>query len=333
MEERHRARYKEKRLYARLPRLEESPKTCAAEVELFVTTIKEEVKRAGLPDNLYELVINQMSITVATSYHRLAATKFPGLPPTYERLVEAMGESGAPKKPEGHLLKEIRTLEAGKMGVWPLREQLDRMYPTYLALCRRTPKVPVIAEQIVVGIYLRYLPKDLGAQVRDLSPDADLETLYAAAKFAAAGEDRRTTHPLLRGARGLSVVSGDVTELLMVTCELTGSRDPVFADREPGAPAIPAAMEVNRPGASFHEESARPPVPDRRRERVLDRHARPMMSSPRVPPRPYVPRTRYGFEDVPGRDQGPPVPRGRAAVQLIGATPRVRARCDGRRST
>ena len=67
------------------------------------------------------------------------------------------------------------------------------MYQTYLALCRQTRKLPVIIEQIVVGIYLRYLPEDLGAQVRDLAPDSDLETFYAAAKFATPREDRRTT--------------------------------------------------------------------------------------------------------------------------------------------
>ena len=52
----------------------------------------------------------------------------------------------------------------------------------------------MIADQIVVGIYLRYLPEELGSQVRDLPSDAGLETLDAAAKFAAAREDRRTTH-------------------------------------------------------------------------------------------------------------------------------------------
>ena len=196
------------------------------------------------------------------------------------------------------------------MGVWPLREQLDRMYQTHLALCRRTRKVPVITEQIIVGIYLRYLPEDLGAQVRDLAADADLQTLYAAAKFAAAREDRPTTHPLLRDTRGLSVASGDVIKLLRVTGELTRSRDPAFIDRETQAPAIPAAMGDNRSGASFHEESARPPVPDRRREAYPDQHARPTMSSPRVPPRPYVPRFRCSFEDVPGHGQGHPgIPR------------------------
>ena len=71
MEERHGARDKEKRLCSRLPRLEESPKTYA-EVELFLTAIEEKAERAGLPDRLYELAINQMSIRLATSYSRLA---------------------------------------------------------------------------------------------------------------------------------------------------------------------------------------------------------------------------------------------------------------------
>ena len=158
------------------------------------------------------------------------------------------------------------------------------MYQTYLALCHRTRKVSLITEQIVVGIYLRYLPEDLGAQVRDLASDADLETLYAAAKFVAAREDRRTTHTLLRDARGLSGASGDVTGSLTFTGELSGSRDPAFADGEPRAPSISATMGVNRPGASFHEERARPSVPDRRREEFPYRHARPTMSSARVPP-------------------------------------------------
>ena len=115
MEKRHWARDKEKRLYAQLPRLEESPMTYT-KMELFLTAIEEKAERAGLPNKPYELAINQMSITLATSYRRLSATNFPGLPPTYERLVEAM-VSVAPGKPEGHLLNEIRTLEAGTMGV------------------------------------------------------------------------------------------------------------------------------------------------------------------------------------------------------------------------
>ena len=103
-------------MYARLPRLEESPKTYA-EVELFLTA-GEEADRAGLPDKRYELAINQMSITLATTCRRLATTNFPGLPPTNERLVEAMVESVAPGKPEDHLMKEIKTFEAAKAGVW-----------------------------------------------------------------------------------------------------------------------------------------------------------------------------------------------------------------------
>ena len=66
-----------------------------------------------------------------------------------------MVESVAPGEPEGHLLKELKTLKAGNMGFWPLREHLDGIYQTYLALCRRTRKVPLLTEQIVVGIYLR----------------------------------------------------------------------------------------------------------------------------------------------------------------------------------
>ena len=207
MKEQHWVRDEEKRLYARLPRVEDSPKTYA-EVEILLTAIEEEAGRAGLQDKLHELAINQMSITLATSYRRVSAIKFPGLPRIYERLVEAMVKGVAPGNPEGHFLKESRTLEVGTMGVWLLREQLDRMYQTYLDLRRRTHKGPVITEQIVVGIYLRYLPEDLEAYVRDLASDADLETLYTAAKFAAAREDRRTTHPLLRDSRGLSAASG-----------------------------------------------------------------------------------------------------------------------------
>ena len=81
MEERHRVRDKETRLYARLPRLDESPKTYA-EVELSLTAIEEEAELAGLQDKLDELAINQMSTTLATSNRRLSATKFPGLSPT-----------------------------------------------------------------------------------------------------------------------------------------------------------------------------------------------------------------------------------------------------------
>ena len=128
-----------------------------------------------------------------------------------------MVDGVAPGKPEGHILKEIETLEAGRMEIWTLREQLNRMYQTYLALCRRTRTIPVITEQIVFGVYLRYLPDKWGDQVRDLVSDADLEMLYAAAKFAAAREDSRTTHPLLRDARSLPLPGVDETGLLMIS--------------------------------------------------------------------------------------------------------------------
>ena len=101
----------------------------------------------------------------------------------------------------------------------------------------------MITEQIVLGIYLRYLREDLGAQVRDLTPDAELETPYAAAKFAAPTEDRCTTHPLLRDAQGLSAVSRDVTGLLAVPGESAESRDPGFAAREPRSPARPPSWK------------------------------------------------------------------------------------------
>lgn len=126
MEERHRVRDEKKPLYARLTPLEDFPKTYT-EVELFLTAIEEEAGRAALQNKLYELATTNVSISPATSYRRLSATRFPGLPASYERLVEAMVECVAPGKPGGHLLKEIKTLDVGRMGVWPLREELDRM--------------------------------------------------------------------------------------------------------------------------------------------------------------------------------------------------------------
>lgn len=129
MEERRRIRDKDKRLHARPPRLEDSQKTYA-EVQVFLTAIEGEAERVGLQNKLYELAINQMSITLAANYRRLSATKFLGLPASCEKLVETLVKSVAPGKPEGHLL--IKTLGVGKTGVWPLREQLDRIYQTYL---------------------------------------------------------------------------------------------------------------------------------------------------------------------------------------------------------
>ena len=128
------------------------------------TAIEGEAERAGLQDKLYELAINQVSITLATNYRRLSATKFPGLPPSYEGLVESMVKTVALGEPDGHLLKEIKSLEVGNLvGLALLREELDRLYQTYLGLCRRTHKVPVTTKQIVVGINLPWLPQNLGA--------------------------------------------------------------------------------------------------------------------------------------------------------------------------
>ena len=255
-----------------------------------------------------------MSISLATRYRSLAATKFPGLPPTYERLIEAMVERVTPGQPEAHLVKEIKTLEAGKMGVWPLREQPDRMNRrTCLALCRRTRKVPLITKQIVVGIYLRHLPEELGAQSRDLAPDAELETLYTAAKFAAAKEHRRTMHPLLRDTRGLPLSSGDAAALLRISGELDGSSDPTFAARELRAPAAHIADgAVDRHGGGFYGNGTGSPASDRRREGFPDRPTRPTAMFPHVPPRPHAPRARFSFGDAQGRDRGPPVPWHRA---------------------
>ena len=72
-------------------------------------------------------------------------------------------------------------------------------------------------------------------------------------------------------------------------------------------------MEVLSPEEAFYEEGARPLVPDRRREGFPDRYKRPIMAASRAPSRLHAFRSPVALEDVPGRDQGPPVPRGRAA--------------------
>ena len=86
-------------------------------MKLYLTAMDKKAQRAGLPERPYDLAINQMSITLAASYRRDGATTFPGLSPTYESLVESMLDSVAPGNPEGYVLKEIRTLEAGPMRV------------------------------------------------------------------------------------------------------------------------------------------------------------------------------------------------------------------------
>ena len=196
------------------------------------------------------------------------------------------------------------------------------MYQIYLALCRRSHKAPVITEQIVVGIYLRYLPEDLGTEVRDLASDDDLESLYTAAKFAAASEDRRTTHPPLRDARGSSGANGDVATLFTITWDLTGNRYPVFADGEQRASALTTPAGAIRPSRVPHEEGPRQQGADRRQEGFQERPACPTMQSSLVPPRAYLPRSRYGFEDVPSRDRGHPGPLDRVFDRRYSADPR-----------
>ena len=105
----------------------------------------------------------------------------------------------------------------------------------------------------MVGISLRYLPEELGAHVRELASGADEGTLYTAATFAAAREDRRITHPLLRDARGLPFPSGHADGLLMISGESAGSSDPIFAARELRAPAAHTAdRAVYRHDGRFH---------------------------------------------------------------------------------
>ena len=114
--------------------------------------------------------------------------------------------------------------------------------------------------------------------------------LYTGAKFAAARENRRITHPSLREARDPTGANGNVTGLFTITGELAGSRDPVFADQEQRASAISMTTGAIRPSALPHEEGVRYQGPNRRREGFQDRHARLTMPSSRVPPPAYVPR-------------------------------------------
>ena len=84
----------------------------------------------------------------------------------------------------------------------------------------------MITEQIVAKISLRYLPEDLRAQVWHLAREADLKSLYAVAKLAAARAERRTTQPLLRDARDLPGVCGHMTVLLTLTGDLSVTTQP-----------------------------------------------------------------------------------------------------------
>ena len=93
---------------------------------------------------------------------------------------------------------------------------------------------------------------------------------------------------------------------------------------QPSPPGSPLAQHTRSHGnpqirRGVPREVARPPVPYRRREGFLDRRARPMMAASRAAPRPYVSRSRFGFQDVPGRKQEPPIPRIRAAERRYSA--------------
>ena len=93
--------------------------------------------------------------------------------------------------------------------------------------------------------------------MRNVASDADLEPLYTAAKFAAAREDRRTTHPLLRDARGLSLPGSDAAELLMISRESLRSSDPASASRELRAPAAHTADRAAHRYGGDSTEAAR----------------------------------------------------------------------------
>ena len=96
----------------------------------------------------------------------------------------------------------------------------------------------MITEQIVVEIYRRYLPEDLGAQLQGLAFHAQWDTLYAAATFPAPREGRRATQPFVLETPGLTGANADVAGFLTITAELSESRAPILADGEPRARPI-----------------------------------------------------------------------------------------------
>ena len=93
--------------------------------------------------------------------------------------------------------------------------------------------------------------------------------------------------------------------------------------RNPAAsPPATIDREFHRQGGQFRGDGSGPPPSDCRREGFPDRPARPMMMTSRAPPRPYTPRARFSFEDVQGRDQGPPLSRNRAMERRYSADSR-----------
>ena len=120
-----------------------------------------------------------------------------------------------------------------------------------------------------------------------------------------------------------------VAGLLTFTGGLSGSRGRHFADRDSRTPAPAASRWGIRPGAPFHHESARPPIPVHRRHGFPDRPARRATSWRLAPPRPYIPRTLHGLGMFQDAIKAIPYPR---ALQATDATAQTGARQGGPRS-
>lgn len=125
------------------------------------------------------------------------------------------------------------------------------MCQTSLALCPCTHKAPLTTTQTAVAIYLRYLPQDVGAQERDIAPDADLQTLDTAAQLAAASERQRTAYPLQRDARGPSGGGDHAAGLFAITGELVGSHDTNVPKRGQRAKALATSAGTGSPSTPF----------------------------------------------------------------------------------
>ena len=118
MEERQYEREKERRLFARLPKLDESPKTYA-EAETFLATLESDADRAGATTRFCDPALSQISVAVRANFLGRMETKFPDAPSTYKRLTDPMVESDAPGKPERYLLREVKMTNPGSFGILP----------------------------------------------------------------------------------------------------------------------------------------------------------------------------------------------------------------------
>lgn len=76
IEERQYESEKERRLFARLPKLDESPKT-HAEVETFLATLESEADRAGATKRFYDFVLSQLSVAALASFTRCSRVSRP----------------------------------------------------------------------------------------------------------------------------------------------------------------------------------------------------------------------------------------------------------------